>query len=88
MGERIKNSFLVALFSFGCGLMLAIFPFINSPTNLVFSILALIIGIFFFKRFPGIGIRIVFIVLSLLFFLLVTVIITMVIYAKQNPAGA
>jgi len=68
--------------------MLAIFPFINSPTNLIFSILALIIGIFFFKRFPGIGIRIVFIVLSLLFFFIVTVIITMVIYARTNPVPA
>ncbi|UVI27829.1 hypothetical protein [Paenibacillus spongiae] len=85
MGERIKNSYLVVLYSFGAGLMLAIFPFINSPANLIFSLLALVIGIYFFKRFPGIGMRIIFFVVSILFFLIITIIITMVMYVRTNP---
>jgi len=78
MGERLKNTFIIFLFTFGCGLMLAIFPFIQSPFNLIFSLLAFVIGIFFFKRYSTISLRIMFFILSLVFFVLWTMIIVII----------
>ncbi|MFD0713652.1 hypothetical protein [Paenibacillus sp. GCM10027626] len=88
MGERLKNSLWMFICTFGCGLMLSIFPLVQSPFNLVFSLLAFLIGIFFFKRFSTIGSRILFFVLSLIFFMLFTIVIAMIIYIRQNPLPA
>jgi len=78
MGERLKNTFLIFLFTLGCGMMLALYPMVQSPINLLFSLLAFVIGIFFFKRYSTIGLRILFFVLSLVFFVLCTAIIVII----------
>ncbi|GGD64984.1 hypothetical protein [Paenibacillus nasutitermitis] len=85
MGERVKSGLLILIYSLGAGLMLSLFSTFNSGFNIVFSLLALGIGILFFRKFPKIGSRIIFIVLSVFFFLLFVIIIAVINYAKTNP---
>ncbi|QYR23704.1 hypothetical protein KZ483_12875 [Paenibacillus sp. sptzw28] len=88
MGERLKNGLIILLYSMGAGLMLAIFSSLRGGINIVFSLLALIIGVLFFRKFPKISTRIIFILLAILFFLLIVIIITMIIYLKRHPGGS
>lgn len=85
MGERIKNGLLILVYSLGAGLMLCLFSTFNTGFNIVFSLLALGIGVLFFRKFPKIGSRIIFILLAVFFFFLFVVIIAVVNYAKTNP---
>jgi hypothetical protein len=86
VGERLKKGLLITLYSIGCGLMLAIFPLVGSGINLVFSLLAFLIGIYFFRKFPSLRSRIVFFVLSLLFFFIFTTIVAVIIYLRTHAA--
>jgi hypothetical protein len=88
VGERLKKGFIVTLYSMGCGLMLAIFPLVGSGINLIFSLLAFLIGIYFFRKFPSLRSRIVFFVLSLLFFFFFTAMVALIIYLQQHPLPA
>ncbi|WP_274650514.1 hypothetical protein [Paenibacillus humicola] len=88
MEGRLKKGLLLAIYSMGCGLMLSIFPFIKSPFNLIFSLFAFVIGIYFFRGYPSLRSRLLFIGLGLLFFFLFTVIITMILYLRSHPQGA
>ncbi|MBW7457987.1 hypothetical protein ACFOLF_02310 [Paenibacillus sepulcri] len=85
MGERIKNGLLIFIYSLGAGLMLGLFSTFKSGINIVFSLLALVIGVLFFRKFPKIGSRIIFILLAVFFFFLFVIIIAMVSYMKANP---
>ena len=86
MGERLKKGLLVTLYSMGCGLMLAAFPLVGSGINLIFSLLAFLIGIYFFRKFSSLRSRIVFFVLSLLFFFIFTTIAAIIIYLRTHAA--
>ncbi|SDW59606.1 hypothetical protein [Paenibacillus sp. CF384] len=85
MPDWLKKGLLCTLFSLGCGLMLAIFPNVKTGVNFLFSILALVIAIFYFKQFTSLRSRIVFGVMSLLFFLIFTIVIAVVLYARAHP---
>ncbi|BBH19653.1 hypothetical protein Back11_09980 [Paenibacillus baekrokdamisoli] len=85
MGERVKTIFLLLLYSLICGLLLSIFPVIASPIRYVFSLLALVLGIYSFRRFESIRSRILLCVLAIVFFILFTFIIAAVTYLKTNP---
>jgi len=88
MGERFRKGMLLTVYSMGCGLMLSLFPFIKSGVNLIFSLLALVIGFYFFKNFSSLRSRILFFVIALLFFVVFTIVITMIMYAISHPQGA
>ncbi|RAP78129.1 hypothetical protein [Paenibacillus montanisoli] len=88
MGETVKKALWCTLYSLGCGLMLAIFPNVKTGINFIFSILALVIGIFYFKRATSLRSRIVFVVMTLIFFLLFTVVIAIVVYIRSHPMPA
>ena len=88
MGERFKNGLLILVYSIGAGLMLAIFSMVKGSFNLVFSLLALVIGILFFRKFPAISSRIVFILLAILFFFVTVVVVTTIQFARSNPGAS
>ena len=80
MGERLRTGFLVFLYGMVCGLLLALFPLIESVIRFVFSLLALVLGVYSFRRFQSVRSRIVFVILVFLFFVLFTVVYTMISY--------
>ncbi|MFC5652108.1 hypothetical protein ACFPYJ_23930 [Paenibacillus solisilvae] len=85
MGERLKAGFLIFLYGMVCGLLLAIFPVIESIIRFVFSLLALALGVYTFRRFEAVRSRIVFVVLAIFFFLLFTVVFTAISYYHSHP---
>ncbi|KRE39779.1 hypothetical protein [Paenibacillus sp. Soil522] len=84
MNERLKTTFWLLGYTVLAGLMLAIFSMITEFYRYLFSLLALYIGIRFFRRFETLGLRITFFVLSIVFYLLITVIVAAVIYIRGN----
>ncbi len=85
MGERLKTGFLVFLYGMVCGLLLAVFPLIESVIRFVFSLLALVLGVYSFRRFQSVRARIVFVILAILFFVLFTMVFTMISYYHSHP---
>ncbi|SEM76911.1 hypothetical protein [Paenibacillus sp. OV219] len=90
MGDNMKKGLWMALYSAGCGLMLSIFPFMKSGINMIFSVLAIVIAIFFFKRSASLRSRIVFVVFALFFFIFFTLAIAVILYTKNQslPSAA
>lgn len=84
MNERLKTTFWLLCYTVLAGLMLAAFSMITEFYRYLFSLLALYIGIRFFRRFETLGLRITFFVLSIVFYLLITVIVAAVIYFRDN----
>lgn len=85
MNDRLKTTFWLLLYSFGAGLMLACFSMISDFYRYLFSLLALYIGIRFFRRFETLGMRITFFVVSIVFYLFIAVVSAAVIYIRDNP---
>lgn len=83
--SRFMTALIVCAYSLLAGLSLAIFSNITQFHRYIFSLLALYIGIRFFKNFERLGFRIAFFVLAILFFFLTTIIYAMYIYAKEHP---
>lgn len=67
------------------GASLALFSLIPSMIKYIFSLLAIYIGIRFFRRFETIGLRITFIVLAIILYFLFVIIATMIQYIKDHP---
>ncbi|OMF37513.1 hypothetical protein BK133_05515 [Paenibacillus sp. FSL H8-0548] len=83
MNERLKTTFWLLGYAFLTGLMLTVFSLIEEFYRYLFSLLALYLGIRFFRRFETLGLRIGYFVLSVIFYLLIAVIVSMFIYVKQ-----
>ncbi|MBM7563501.1 hypothetical protein [Paenibacillus sacheonensis] len=83
MGERLKKGLLLLVYSAGCGIFLFVFTIMKGMANLVFSLLAILIAIHYFKRFSSIRSRVAFIVTALLIFF-ISVFIYAVITASQT----
>ncbi len=76
---------IIALYATAAGLCLAFFTNITDFFRYAFSLLALFIGIRFFKNYDRLAYRIIFIVFAIIFFLLFTVVYAMFIFYKENP---
>jgi|GEM_PF-870963 hypothetical protein len=84
--ERKSRTVLIVIaFSFACGICLSLFAIISGPLKYVFSLVALLIGIKMFGRLDRVGPRIWFISLSIIWYLLLTIIITFIQFAQDNP---
>ncbi|AZN42069.1 hypothetical protein [Paenibacillus albus] len=90
MGDNMKKGLWMALYSAGCGLMLSIFPFMKSGVNMIFSVIAIVIAIFYFKRSSSLRSRIVFVCFGLFFFIFFTLVIAVILYTKNHslPSAA
>ncbi|MOA36823.1 hypothetical protein D3C78_1583690 [compost metagenome] len=85
MNERLKTTLWVIGYTFLAGLLLAVFSVLGGVIKYVFSLLALYIGIRYFRRFETLGLRITFFVLAIFFFLLIAVIIAAINFVRENP---
>jgi len=86
--SKSRTVLFIALFSFLCGLCLALFASIPGPIHFVFSLLAFIIGLRVFGRVDRLKPRIWFVVISIIWYLVLTTVITMVTYLRDNPMPA
>lgn len=84
--ERKPRTVLIVIaFSFVCGLCLSLFASISGPLKYLFSLLALLVGIKMFGKLDRVGPRIWFVSLSIIWYLLLTIIIAFVQFAQDNP---
>ncbi|WP_169083144.1 hypothetical protein [Paenibacillus sp. PL91] len=84
MNEKLKTTFWLLGYTFLAGLMLAIFSMLTEIYRYLFSLLALYIGIRFFRRFETVGLRITFFVLAIIFYLLIAVVVAAFIFLRDN----
>lgn len=81
----MKQALQITALSLLCGILLALYTQTGAIIRFVFSLAALLIGIYAFKRFEGIGRRVAFIAGSLFFFLVTVVFLTVLAYSQQYP---
>jgi hypothetical protein len=89
MDSRFKTVMWLLLFSFCAGLLLALFALVNGILKFVFSLGALYVGILYFRRQESVGMRIGFVVLSIVFFIIMTIVLTAIMYVqgKMGPTA-
>jgi len=85
MQESFKKTFWIMLFGLLAGLSLFIFSQIDSLFKYAFSLLALYLGYLFFKKYEQLGLRITFIVVAIVFYLLSSISYAMLEFVKNNP---
>ncbi len=85
MNERIKTILRVFLYSLLAGLFLAVFSQLDHFIKYLFSLLALLMGILFFRKVETTGLRILFVVLALIFYFAAAIIFTAVLFIRDNP---
>jgi hypothetical protein len=86
MNEKLKTTFWLLGYTFLAGLMLALFSMLTEIYRYLFSLLALYIGIRFYRRYETIGLRITFFVLAIIFYLLIAVVVAAFVFLRDNPA--
>lgn len=87
MNERVKKLCMLLIYSAGCGLMLFLFTIIHNMANLLFSLLAIVVGFQYFKRVSSTRARVAFVALSVLCFLFAVVIYALA-SVSQSATGA
>lgn len=88
MKDSVRTSLWVILYAFMAGVSLSLFAQIGDFIKYVFSLLAIYIGIRFFRRFDTIGLRITFIGLAIVFYFLAAICFAMYTYIQENPLPA
>ncbi|OBZ16801.1 MULTISPECIES: hypothetical protein [Bacillales] len=86
MNEKLKTTFWLIGYTFLAGLMLALFSMLTEVYRYLFSLLALYIGIRFFRRFETVGLRIAFFVLAIVFYLLIAVVAAAFVFLRDHQA--
>lgn len=88
--SKWKTALWIILYAIACGALLAIFSLVSSMVKFLFSLLALYLIIRFFKRYETWGVRIVFILSTLIIYFGVALIATAIKFMNDNglnPAG-
>lgn len=88
--SKWKTALWIVLYAIACGALLAIFSLVSSMVKFLFSLLALYLIIRFFKRYETWGVRIVFILSTLIIYFGVALIATAIKFMNDNglnPAG-
>ncbi|MCU6708946.1 hypothetical protein M6D81_09460 [Paenibacillus sp. J5C_2022] len=85
MNSSLKTAFWVVLYAFLAGFALALFAQITPIIRYAFSLLALVIGIRFFRLYDTIGLRVAFIVTAIIFYFLVAIAFAIYQYMRENP---
>ncbi len=75
----------VLLYSFLAGFSLSIFAQMDAVVRYIFSLLALYIGIRFFRRFETIGMRVLFVVLAIVFYFVSAIGFSFYFYMQDHP---
>ncbi|MCR8845268.1 hypothetical protein NQ117_16405 [Paenibacillus sp. SC116] len=90
-GERGLNwrqALTLGATSFLCGSLIGWYAFIPFPYNLIASLGAFFVGVWFFRKFETRGMRITFVVLSIFYLFAFLVLMAMVEYTKKLPINA
>ncbi|MFX3633322.1 MAG: hypothetical protein ACE3L7_30675 [Candidatus Pristimantibacillus sp.] len=90
MESKWKTALWIVMYAIACGALLAIFSLVTSMVKFLFSLLALYLIIRFFKRYETWGVRIVFIISTLIIYFGVALIATAIKFMNDNalnPAG-
>ncbi|MFC6331252.1 hypothetical protein ACFP56_01340 [Paenibacillus septentrionalis] len=85
MKVNASTVFWVLLYAVMAGGSLALFSLITAFVKYLFSLLAIYIGIRFFRRYETIGLRITFIALAIVMYFLIVVIIASIQFIVDNP---
>lgn len=85
MNEKIKTSLVVMFYSLLAGICMALFTQIEGFVKFIFSLLALYIGVRYFRRFETVGMRVLFIVLTLVFTFITILSIVVYTFQLENP---
>lgn len=85
MSERLKTTFWLLGYTFLAGLFLTLFAQISEIYRYLFSLSTLYLGIRFFRKYDTLSLRILFFVLTILFYLFTTVITAIVIFIREHP---
>ncbi|RJX40998.1 hypothetical protein D3P09_03000 [Paenibacillus pinisoli] len=85
MNETVKTSLVVMFYSLLTGICMALFTQIEGFVKFLFSLLALYIGIRYFRRFETVGMRVLYIVLALVFTFLTIFSIVVYMFQQQHP---
>ncbi|SDT42941.1 hypothetical protein SAMN05444162_4254 [Paenibacillaceae bacterium GAS479] len=88
MGSKLKSFALVAGYGLLGGALLALFVLVPGIVRFAFSLLALWLGIRFFRSHGSIARRIGFIVFSFVFFILIVLYVTMVTFFRDGMPTA
>jgi len=83
--SKFMTALIVFLYSLLAGISLSLFSSITQIHKYIFSLLALYIGIRFFKNFERLGLRITFFVLAIFFCLIGIFINAIIVAIKENP---
>ncbi|WP_195572975.1 hypothetical protein [Paenibacillus sp. 1001270B_150601_E10] len=78
-----KNALLAGFWSFAVGTLVGMYAFIQPPFNILCSVGALLLVIFFFRKFQTRGIRIAFVLLSIVYFILFIFMMSFYLYTIQ-----
>lgn len=76
--------FIVLGYSILCAILLNLFAFIEDMTKFIFSLGVLFAGIQFFKRYESRGMRIWFVVTTVILYFVFTIIYGMYVYIKTG----
>lgn len=85
MNETVKTSLVVMFYSLLTGICMALFTQIEGFVKFLFSLLALYIGIRYFRRFETVGMRVLYIVLALVFTFITILSIVVYTFQQQHP---
>ncbi|REK76399.1 hypothetical protein [Paenibacillus paeoniae] len=85
MNATIKTSLIVMFHALLAGICMAIFTQIDGFVKFLFSLLALYIGIRYFRRFETVGMRVLFFALTLVFCFITILSIVVYRFAQENP---
>ncbi|MFF2887964.1 hypothetical protein [Paenibacillus sp. NPDC057967] len=85
MNETVKTSLVVMFYSLLTGICMALFTQIDGFVKFLFSLLALYIGIRYFRRFETVGMRVLYIVLALVFTFITILSFVVYTFQQQNP---
>lgn len=88
MGDKLRSTALLTGYGFLGGALLSLFVLVPGPVRFVFSLLALWLGIRFFRANDSIARRIGFVVLALVFFCLNVLVVTMILFFRDGMATA
>ncbi|MHA7963638.1 hypothetical protein ACX93W_05775 [Paenibacillus sp. CAU 1782] len=85
MNQRVKTTLRTISYSLLAGLFLALFAQMDHFIKYLFSLLALLMGILYFRKVETTVPRVLFIVLALIFYFVAAIIFAAVAFIRDHP---
>ncbi|GIO55457.1 hypothetical protein ACTHSJ_01585 [Paenibacillus cellulositrophicus] len=85
---KFKDALYLTLASIGTGLLLGIFSILKSPFNAIASLIAVVLAIYYFRKNERKGLRIGYVIFSILYYLLFIFMLSVYQFYQLSPASA